>query len=82
MKSSKILEKNELYDRLLDSIDERLSEGFKKPIITFFEFVSDESEIPPQPSDEDMCVKMIYVISKVPEPNPLPAEIIPSDRQE
>lgn len=70
MKSSKILEKNELYDRLLDSIDEKLSEGFKKPIITFFEFVSDEREIPLQPSDEDVYVQMIYVVSEVPEPNP------------
>ena len=69
MKSSKSLEKEELYGRLLDSIDEKLSEGFKKPIITF-DFYGDESEIP-QPNDG--YVRWV-VVSKIPEPRPLPEE--------
>ena len=68
MKSSKSLEKNELYDQLLDGIDRKLSEGFKKPIITF-DFYGDEKDIP-EPNDGYVQ----YVISKIPEPSPLSEE--------
>jgi hypothetical protein len=63
MRSSKSLEKNELYDRLLDSIDREMLEHGKRPVKTF-EIVSDESQIPKDRGDK------IYIISKIPEPDP------------
>jgi hypothetical protein len=54
--------KEELYDRLLDSIDWEFGHG-KGPIT--FEFVSDESEIP-----ETASGNSIWIISSIPEPAP------------
>jgi hypothetical protein len=54
--------KEELYGRLLDSIDWEFGHG-KGPIT--FEFVSDESEIP-----ETDRGNSIWIISSIPEPAP------------
>jgi hypothetical protein len=56
--------KEELYDRLLDSIDWEFGHG-KGPIT--FEFVSDRSKIP-----ETDRGNSIWIISSIPEPAPPP----------
>jgi hypothetical protein len=62
MKSLRVLDKDELWRRLVDSIDNKLSEGFQKPII-LLPFYGDEKDIP-QPNDG--YVRWVAV-SKTPE---------------
>lgn len=49
MKSSRVLDKEGLWRKLLDSINNKISEGFIKPII-LLDFYGDEKDIP-QPND-------------------------------
>lgn len=49
MRSSRVLGKEKLWENLLEEINNKLSEGFVKPII-LLPFYGDEKDIP-QPND-------------------------------
>lgn len=49
MRSSKVLDKEDLWGRLLESINKKISEVFLKPVI-LLPFYGDEKDIP-QPND-------------------------------
>lgn len=74
MRSLKVLDKEKLWERLLEGINDKLSEGFIKPIIEFVEYVSDESEIPPEPRVEPPYIRTIYVVGKNPYSQSLEAD--------
>ncbi len=71
MKSSKGLEKNELYGRLLDSIDREL--GHSKGPIKEFEVVYYKNKIPKN------CGGKTIIITAIPEPDPPPSELNKDD---
>jgi len=72
MRSLKSLEKNELYDRLLDSIDREMLEHGKNPV-KMYEVIYYKDKIPEDYGDK------IYIITAIPEPDPLPVELRNND---
>lgn len=71
MRSSKGLEKNGLYDRLLDSIDRELGHG--KSSILEYEIVYYKDPIPKD------CSGKTIIITAIPELDPLPLELKNND---